>query len=100
MKKISFKEFISNHEIVSISDLEKIKKYGFCADDFSYDEKFTPCFLVFFKHGGFIELRKDGNFHLLVDRSDYLSQDFEKLVSIIFDFLEGEYFEHDLGELN
>ena len=75
-------------------DEEKIKKHGFTSADFCYDVDHSPCFLIVFKEGGFIECLKDGNFHLLIDRSDYTDKDWKKLAPMLFEFLgDGEYFE-------
>ena len=94
MKKLTFEQFIADYEIVSIHDEEKIKKYGFTSADFCYDVDHSPCFLIAFKEGGFIECKKNGYFHLLIDRSDYTDKDWKKLAPMLFEFLgDGEYFE-------
>ena len=94
MKKLTLEQFIADYEIVSIHDEEKIKKHGFTSADFCYDVDHSPCFLIVFKEGGFIECKKNGNFHLLIDRSDYTDKDWKKLAPMLFEFLgDGEYFE-------
>ena len=94
MKKLTFEQFIADYEIVSIHDEEKIKKHGFTSADFCYFENDAPPFLIFFKEGGFIECKKNGYFHLLIDRSDYTDKDWKKLAPMLFEFLgDGEYFE-------
>ena len=94
MKKLTLEQFIADYEIVSIHDEEQIKKHGFTSADFCYDVDHSPCFLILFKEGGFIECKKNGNFHLLIDRSDYTDKDWKKLAPMLFEFLgDGEYFE-------
>jgi len=93
MKKLTLEQFIADYEIISIHDEEKIKKHGFTSADFCYDVDHSPCFLIVFKEGGFIECKKNGNFHLLIDRSDYTDKDWKKLAPMLFEFLDGEYFE-------
>ena len=90
MKKVTYEDYITDFQIVSVSNEDQIDELG-CHDCYNdYDNK--TIYLLVFNKGGFMQLLDNGQFFLEVGRGSYYSNDWKQLAPHLFDWCDGEYF--------
>ena len=92
MKKVTFEEYISNYQIVSVNNVDLINECGLSCfyNDF---ESHGTCFVMVFNYGGYIELTFEANFYLILGSFQYIDKDWKNIVRHLYDWCDGEYFE-------
>ena len=65
MKKVTFEEYISNYQIVSVNNVDLIEECGLTYLLDELDGSGT-CFLMVFNYGGYIQLNFEGTFVLVL----------------------------------
>ena len=89
MKKITFEEYISDYQIVSVKNVDLLDECGLTEHDLTEE----TIFVIVFNNGGFIECTSHGFFYAMIDRSSYENTEWEKIAPHVFDWGNGEYFE-------
>ena len=92
MKKVTFEEYISDYQIVSVNNVDLIEECGLTYLLNELDGSGT-CFLMVFAHGGYIQLNFEGTFYLYVANFQYADKDWKNIVRHLYDWCDGEYFE-------
>lgn len=92
MKQVTFEEYISDYQIVSVNNVDLIDKCGLTSVFDELDGSGT-CFLMAFNHGGYIQLNFEGTFVLVLGSFQYADSDWRKIVRHLYDWCDGEYFE-------
>ncbi len=91
-KKLTFKEYISDYQIVSVQNEDLMDKLG-CLNIYNDWEKIKTVYLIVFKNGGFIQCLDSGKFYLEVDRGSYEGNDWKLLATYLYKWADGEYFD-------
>ena len=92
MKKVTFEEYISNYQIVSVNNVDLIEECGLTYLLDELDGSGT-CFLMVFNYGGYIQLNFEGTFVLVLGSFQYADSDWKKIVRHLYDWCDGECFE-------